>query len=374
VLAELSKVADLRLDGTAPGIADEVLLISAEEVPVADLLANIAEVTSAEWTRHGSSLRLVPSYAAKVRKRQRLLKQRVYSLSGKEGLFSEDRVINLGRPPVAADGKAHPESQLLADILRRIGTTALATIEPGHRVVYSTDPTRAQRSLPRGTRSTIQSIAELAESESEERPRTRIGFVKANLAFARALGDDTIDVSLILFGSDGRTTYKVDRNLFPTGSPNWRETDRRDPEQTEDKVRTPISYSTHPIVRGALESAPQESARCLAAEPYRSILLRPDLYEPLGLQPSDALLSLSRHLRKPIVANVPDYLFDFFKGEFGLTVEKFHWMLGNGGWARLDERKGWLIVRPSDDLRSGTDRTNRPALVGQNRPRGLPFA
>jgi hypothetical protein len=62
----LSKSAGVKMD-VNPQIANEVIIVSAKDVPLKTLMDKIASVTSGEWRADGETYRLQPSNVARNR-------------------------------------------------------------------------------------------------------------------------------------------------------------------------------------------------------------------------------------------------------------------------------------------------------------------
>src|ERR1700722_11572392 len=60
VLPELGKLAGIDLQASKD-TANEILVISVKNTPLADILPRIATVTSGEWKHDGNTIRLVPN-------------------------------------------------------------------------------------------------------------------------------------------------------------------------------------------------------------------------------------------------------------------------------------------------------------------------
>lgn len=194
VLEGLSKQTGVTF-ATSPQTADEVLLVDVKDVPLTDLMKQLAKAAAAEWQSEGEGFRLVRSQAlhnqqereyydaraANVRKEQEALLKayqetkpitpaeaaKIAELQRRQ-MEQISTAVSEGRPisGTSIDRSAlnaNPTTRLLLRLLTSFTPADLARIPQGARVVYSTAPTRVQRPLPGAASRAIADFAREAE-------------------------------------------------------------------------------------------------------------------------------------------------------------------------------------------------------------------
>ena len=176
VLKELSQTTKLNLVAS-PQTENDVLVISVKDVPLADLMARIATVTSGQWKQDGTTYRLIADAKTRKTEEQTDLAERVADIrkaiqsrvdQQKKSAELMQKMIAENEKKLAAakkDAKVKtkesddddvnfqegmmetPEDQAITSILQSIDPSILASLEDGDRVVFSTDPTHTQRGL-----------------------------------------------------------------------------------------------------------------------------------------------------------------------------------------------------------------------------------
>lgn len=199
---ELSKAAGVTFT-TSPQTADEVLLVDVKEVPFEDLMKQIAKVAAAEWRPESDGYRLIRSQAMQNQQereyydaRAALIKQKQTQLqqelskqkpltpeSAREAAAQQQRqteevngAIREGRPlqPIRFDSaamSANPASRLMKKLVSMLNPGDLARMEANTRLVFSSFPTRAQRSLPSGANRAISDFVREHQIWLEAQPR-----------------------------------------------------------------------------------------------------------------------------------------------------------------------------------------------------------
>ena len=197
-LKVLSKV-DLEV---SPQTKNEVLIVSAKGVPLSDLMARIASVTSGEWKQEGAAYRLVGDVAlrdreerAEAAKRTEAIRKAIQDraanekktfdainkqLAAAEAKARADAKAKKGQGDTAQGDADHSdaddsqnvslEDQLITGLLKGIDPSVLGQIEAGDRLVFSTDPTRTQRALGGDATEIINDYIQNHDKDADQTP------------------------------------------------------------------------------------------------------------------------------------------------------------------------------------------------------------
>ncbi len=179
VLKSLGAQAHLSLLST-PEMGNEVIVVSATNVQVEDLLNRIATATSGSWKQEGQSYRLIANSmlrrqedkkeitdravairklietrVAEERKQQEALAKRLaIEAANQKATKNIDKTKTDPKlPPIpqttqtAGDMPSGAEESAITHLLLGIDASVLAQLGPKDRIVFSTNPTRRQRQL-----------------------------------------------------------------------------------------------------------------------------------------------------------------------------------------------------------------------------------
>jgi hypothetical protein len=179
IVKELGALAKVDLEVSAQ-TENEVLVISASDVPLSALMARIASVTSGEWKQEGTVYRLVGSTIVRNQeerdefsKRVTAIRKAIQSRIKEEETFQQAVAKAEAKEKAAAKadvkGKkktgeeateeedaveetqaSSPEEMAITGLIKELDPAVLAQIESGDRLVFSTEPTRTQRNLGAG--------------------------------------------------------------------------------------------------------------------------------------------------------------------------------------------------------------------------------
>lgn len=143
----------------------EVLLISVRDVPLSDLMARIATVTSGKWRHEGTTYRLIADPAQRQREERKQQAERLAlvrkvisdrvaaSLQGQKENAKEFATASKGGAQQDDQALANraalsdPEAGLFESLLQTLDPSVLSEMEPGDRVVFSTDANAMQRDM-----------------------------------------------------------------------------------------------------------------------------------------------------------------------------------------------------------------------------------
>lgn len=415
-VAEIAKASGEVLTA-APAMARDIVVVAAKDVPLEDLLARLAEATSGTWVPVEGGRRLQPDVARRTREAQMTAQRRLAAIRKEIA----DRVAALSKkqPATLPEGKEPTEAQMreqmewyqaqdpgqraLTQLLRMLDPALIAAMQPGDRVVFSTQPTRMQRPMGGNAAAVVAQFVEAHNEQvkdvtpedlqqemppgfqmpewirermlRESRPIKEAG--KALLVLERTSAFvDLTSVSLKLYDRTGRVVKSEDTQIYET-DPMAMFADVRAnnqaaaPSAGAPAKRTPIVLSENTKEFEKLFSGMMgmNMQLTLNIKPeFREVLTRPDLHDPLGFRTSDSLLALADLQGRPLVAVVPDSMggggmSGMFRRREGETVESFLAELRRSTSVTLSEANGWLTVVPKDPAETRKDRMNREAVA-----------
>lgn len=172
LLAEIGRQTNQTLEASA-NVRDDVVALDCKNAPSADVMAKIASVLHAQWTKAGSSLVLSrdPNLAAADERAEQAAKvaiarKKIAALVEKVKGFGEFNATAAKKyvqdqTPVITNGTGRfdaatfqsalersPGTRALVALLSRMSDSELGALISGKRVVFSNSPTRMQRPLP----------------------------------------------------------------------------------------------------------------------------------------------------------------------------------------------------------------------------------
>jgi hypothetical protein len=405
VLAELGKAANLTLT-TSPQTADEVMVISATDVPLSDLLAKIATAASAEWRQEEGGYRLVPATGMRTREEQEALNARIAAIRK-----SINDVLAKKKPskPAGKDaaGKAGADEEdsfpgtvgdtTVYEIAARTDLAAIAALANGERVVFSTQPTRMQRRFSGDITGLINTfIAEhnkqvanngdpTNDPEMEKLPSfiremagrmsKPIGQVSKALFVVSRMGLGMFGMTqaeLRLYDPSGKVSFTVPANIRMPGSgiEAMMETLAITPKDPKEKPATVTPVELSPDSKAFMETFSSGGMGALRGlkmtTDIRTKIYRPDQYDPLSYLPTDEVLALAKKQNRPVVAVLPDDAVSLVTNMMPSqkpTVEQFEKRLAGAGESRIVSDAAWLIIKPVRPAEARANRLDRAALT-----------
>ncbi len=452
VLKELGKLAKVDLQAS-PQNQNDVLVISVKDLPLKDVMTRIALATSGDWKQEGSTYRLVASTiirkqedreesakrTAKVRKaiNSRLTEEKKAldeaakaELATKKGNKADTTAKKKTADEIAADAieafgqRGTPEESAITALLADIDPSVLAQIDEGDRIVFSTDPTRMQRSLGGGATEIINNLIQRHDSNvGDKKPDLndalggmteqqadmvrqmmrrqntgKIGavakalLIASNASSGSFLNSDTLGIELRLYDAKGKVVFTSTSNLqfdddnvmqkvmaaAATAAAARLGTPTNKPEVDNSK-KTPIEYS-------ADSKALQESVKGMMVGKWtvqlkrelRQKLFLPNLYDPLSFGETDQVLSYAKYVGKPLVANIPDSASEGIQ-PFGdgnsTTVESFAEDLKKAVKMQIVQDEAFTVLKPAFPVRARAERLDRlalAALLQATQEKGIP--
>lgn len=193
VLPEIGAKAGIDLRPAA-NIADELLLVRVEDAPVGELMTKIAQAVGAEWVQEGDIYRLarpnsiieserraeieerakrlrraLEKFTADVRKSPnwtlddvRAAKQKSQRDANQQRQLLQGQNIGgtLRSFSFGGGSEISPAGRALARMISMVNINDLAALESGERVVFSTSPTRMQKSIAGGVQEVFRILAQ----------------------------------------------------------------------------------------------------------------------------------------------------------------------------------------------------------------------
>lgn len=424
-LDAIAKLTSVSLAVSQP-MESEIVLVDVKDVPLSTVMAKIAAVTSGAWEQvTGGGYRLIPDSSLRrqegVSSRMQRVKKlddqikKLYDPIQKKPQLNADNVGNgsmNGNLSVGLGGGGtgmtmtdeSPSGRAVARILKAIGPGPFADLEPGDRVVWATNPNRAQTALPSAANSAIQTLvdeqrvfaaAAAKNKKDDNNPPEQQEAIKqitdmfglnldsmskplagppAKVLFiaARQSIFGNVALSLILFDANGKVIMTGRNNLQVGGGfldmgdlTDMANQMKQPPKQDNEKeiALSPLSKEMA-TMRGA-GGMNGNTMQAKIPDDLRKALLKPDERDPLSFAESEATVALAASKGKGLVAELPDSMLQFsiagFVGGQKLTLSSFADKLRKV--AAVEEQDGVLVVKPTDPFGNRLARVDRKALA-----------
>ncbi|MFN3730357.1 MAG: hypothetical protein ACK4XJ_11695 [Fimbriimonadaceae bacterium] len=448
LLAKLSAETGVRLE-VAASMANEPIFLAVTDVPLAELMNRIAAATNGEWERAGEGYRLNRGTALTQKLRAQELAARAEMIkaaldrylttyrstevldeaSAKKSVEEQmkrraeiaqqlqqqhnsrgDGVATQVRSSFTDSRMPAGPSRLAFELLMQtLRADELAKIEPGERVVFSSNPTRMQRAAifdanrvaseyvrlnnivanaarqVRATEdvSTNIQIQMPGSVNPDAKPLTRIG--KVLLVVTRRSHDPVLNLELRVFGTDGSMIdqYASALMLQPQGSGSAKVASEPKFEfsplsrelltlLTGQSPNTGGAFGAVTIQTIAGGGSPtmvfSSSGGPVTAPKISDALLerltKPEEFDPLSFYVADAFYALAKSSKKNVVASVPDSLFSVVAAGMARTnldPETFSAESGFFG-TKAQSDEAWLVVSAAEPWTAQQARIPREAL------------
>jgi hypothetical protein len=383
VLAELSKASGIRMDASV-SVASDVLVVSVKDATVSDVMRQIAGALHAEWTQgsagnytlsRSQSMALKDVRAEQAERAAALARgiARNTAAVKAQGKFDDEAAKKLAKAnqemmdrmmsPGGAPGTMRvtggpggdmaaksPAGRAITNILSQLGTSQLASMVTGNRVVFSNHPTRMQLALPNGAIVALEQFVREQKLYAEAQQAVRKAddgrrFIISGLGDSETgAGDARLGLGTALLVVDpgpGRNPtvqlLVTDRNggVLARGSMSLpMETQAPKPTEVKFDGEKPIELSDlalefsktvqgpggapgQRMVRVALAAGsdsfemsgdPMARPPMKTSKELRERILNPEKYEPLALAPGEAFSAVVDGWGKNLVAYLPDDL------------------------------------------------------------------
>lgn len=444
-LGALAKV-DLQV---SPQTENEVLVVSVKDVPLIDVMTRIATVASGEWKREGSVYRLVASQTVRnLEQRDETAKRIALIRKGIESRITNEEKTEKRMAKLAADAAAKSKSiskveakptkksgeeenkadedqaaapnaaydeHAITELLKEIDPSVLAQVDAGDRIVFSTEPTRTQRSLGQNATEVVnefiqkhdstvtatppdvtEQLSGLSDQQAEmikqmmKRQMSKIGQASKALLIASSSPmaifgiSNSIQLELRIYDSkggvafSGTSTLETDENDFMAKV-------RAQAEEAAEaaaagkspadalKPTVPPAKST-PIELSEDSKALEEAAGGMKGDKFsmklgqdlRKKLFSPSIYDPLSFIETDEILAYAKLKGKPLVANLPDQAFGSITTGIGgekKSLEAYAEEIDKGTVMTSVKDESFTVIKPAFPAKSRVDRLDRVALT-----------
>ena len=390
ILEQLSAQTGTKLKASSK-VGQEILFISAKDVELAELKKRIARATDAVWIKESDAeylvrtpaedrkvwakhisirKKLVPEALADAKERLSIpfdakkLADELAALPSEADVRGDEaraRARQLAYKELTANGALN---RLLKRLILACAPEDLAAVDSYERHIFAIEPTRAQKGIDR--KKAVAALSEFALEQQAWIDAASATGVPEN--FVRNASDPRtqLDVSPSLPGGVLLEVKRGDMaalmivNLIghkpPLGrrvlaqevlaDPVRRFLDQGPVAPDKDDIAVDLSADSKLFLdRMGSQASEPLSPRLL------EILLHPDLEEPLGLAPSDALHGYSKLVGKNIVAAVPDMA--AFAGWYTspgqpVRVKVMINALVKAGMIEITDEPGWQVIAPTD--------------------------
>lgn len=418
IVAEIAAQTGLPL-ATTDDAKLHVLIVSVTDVDVEALLERIATVTSSKWETVGEKRTLLPDEAKRRQEQSEQNAKRVAEFKKAQDKFRERLANKPEIDPETGEEFTYeifetPAEKALAELALLIDPNEVARLSDDGRIVFSTAPNRMQRRMPsaRATQILNALVADHNTWAAEQLKR------EADQA-QDILGDPEMAAYYEMFmarmkpklfeGAPAKAILVIEMEGtffgFPSGSPavklnvydqkgvavisselqmggGWMDTIEVSPEEmgedeeTKETITDEQQQKIKPEDRVLVEFS-EKSKVFLAMEtmgptsftipePLIELLRDPTNNDPLSFHHSDMLHAIAKAKKLDVVANLSDT--DMFESiglgaaEGGVSVGQAYSTLTEDGSSTVVEKDGWVLVSPSDPVRSRRLRQDRDAL------------
>lgn len=429
VVEKLSKQVGVPL-WTASQTGAEMLCISVKNVKLSDLLQKVAQVTSGEWRAEDGGFRLirpvglVNAQAAERLKMRRAavseaIRKKVEAVYAKPKPGAASAVPDLsGMNPF---GGSAPTEKAIVRLLQMSNTSLLAQLEDGERIVYSSQANRMQNQINGNVATIVQELITSHNQAIRNQPVEVGGDSDIDIeqvrAFLKELGigaDDrpidsrpaklllvasrgggmmgmsflmgeSIGLELLLFDATGKVIFRGQSSLqlgsglagiFGAAMEEALATvGGQAPQQKEPpKVDGPdgeVEFSARTKeVLGIFGNASGPMGPRLPtniSKESESLLLRPDINDPLSFEQTDVLFAIAKVKGWQVVANLPDSRISFLGQMMGggpkSKVNEAILSFREDANVKAIESSGWYLVMPADPIEARIQRVDRPSLA-----------
>lgn len=420
----------------------EMLCVSVKDVKLAELLKKVALVTSGEWRAEEGGYRLIrPVGITNAQNAERLKLRRAAiaeSIKKKvEAIYAKPKQGNAGASPdfgaINPFGGSGPTEKAIVRLLQMANTSLLASLEDGERIVYSSQANRMQSQINGNVATVVQELITAHNQEIRNKPVEVGGDSDIDIeqvrAFLKELGiaaedrpidsrpakllliasrgggmmgmsflmGESIGLELLLFDASGKVTFRGQSTLQLGGglsgifgeameaalaSVSGQQPKLKDPPKVEGPDgEVEFSARTKEVLGIFGSSAGPMGPRLPTniSKETESLLLRPDVHDPLSFDQTDALFAIAKVKGWNVVANLPDSRLSFFGQMMGSSPKSKvnDAVIGfrTDGNIKLTESGGWFVIMPADPIDARLQRVDRPSLatlLGAAKNKGVP--
>jgi hypothetical protein len=394
-------------------LAPCTLMVYAPSATVAEVQEKIAQATNGTWSKRGGVwyLEQTPeqikaderTYQDQRRKaiqalldynKKKLQAQKPFTESHARKLYEEMRDFAKIYGPNDSDrvsNRVHelemesPASRLNRRFLLALDIDTLASVQPGERRVFSTQPTPMQAPMPGEI---AKEIAQYVEEQNlwarvtGEQPVTNENGDGLGLEFGAnvspvpgpigtvlltvdAYHDDTFSFRLDVFDRNGILVIEAESSPWDTlietnmGAPG---VEKSLAPQTELSSLPPESKA----LWGVLNVSSRKTDRWKeVTDAMMTLWRRPTQRDPLAYYVGGLIAKETAALKKSLVAVVPDDFMELLEERIIAEIQKYQRRVPPIEWmydARIDEEPNWLILTPVNPLRLRKEYQDRSVL------------
>lgn len=397
-IADLAEKTGKKL-ACSPAMEREVLILNLHDAPLDKVMAEIANVTSGTWTQEGDITYLSTNGSVRAGEEQKAADH----LSGQIDAFLKKQQDTMAKAAKEAGDQSvnaaaamfgmMGNSSSLMKLAFAIGAKQLAVSEGG-RVVFSTNPTGMQKSLPSAAGPIIADYVtehnKMAVMAKQDEP-------------AKIDSDENMSALMDLFGSRMKKPQPITappakalvvasrRGLFGGLTLELKLYDANGKVLASSTMPIMVDMPFDPETIGKPAPAPKTQGKDIELSPVAQELYKagnsfgvmggssnlklsaaaldamkdPVEHDPLSFVYSEGLIAVSKDRNEQLVADLPDGMLSFFgnltaKGK--LTQDSFLKDLQGDDKGHVQEANGWLIVSPDNPVKSRKERADRFAL------------
>lgn len=394
----------------SPELAREIVVIEVENRPLGEVMTRLATASLGRWEPSGEGFRLLPDLNARAAEERAEAAVRI--ASARKKIADELKPPAPPKPPKAkTKGEEEEDEEMVMPIGPGDKTIArlLAKLDPSlfggaeeDRMVFATNPTRAQRPMPAGWQPIIDAYVKARNDRAGAMSSTAGGeedammdkmpaFVKEMIARQTRRIDGAAKAILAI----GTTPFMGGRNATLTiydgqgkavgNEQEWLDGGmmeaimaragaavKADAKPTTKPTPLPLSDDTKAFeklqtgaVAGPFGGGGSPDSMTAAIPPaLRAKLLRPDLTDPLSFRPTDMVRHYAKAQKRPLVAVLPDSMDKIraMAAEDG-TIESVAANIDAGIDVVRVPDAAFVVLRPTRGAESRRLRADRPALA-----------
>lgn len=402
LLKDLSAQTRLTLDVT-PAVANEIVLVNVNMAPFSQLKERLATAVGAEWHQDGAVLRLARGSVLAHEQLKEEQKDRIAQIKKALDKFPEKAMQLKPFDEAAAEAlvtkvealyqKVHgeewrtsgtneaqflesdtPTGRLATTIFASLDPATLAALDPGDRIVLSTQPTAMQLPLRMKGRDAIIAFerdqATLARALEKRKHRVFEGTggmdagdsteatSRILMVIERPEIGNYLNVELILADAQGKILHRTKPSV-------GLDTEAGSSTVSSDEGMAQFSTGSSQMLEdmrrfmyGQLKLDKNDALMSQISDPVH--------HDPLSFVVADGVFALAESKKESLVAVIPDSVYvrtivDPFQDTHQFRLHAFRKTLNEG--CLVKEESGWFVARPRHFVQCRTNRTDRQALA-----------
>jgi len=396
--------AKLQASGTT---AQDVIAVTATDKPLGEVMRQIAQADGASWQQQNGIWRLVRTEKQQQQQEQQEVEARAAELEkaiqdlDAEAKKPEDASAMATLAKIAADhaergsvpGPYHsptdytlrtPIQRALIRLAAMLDPRQLATLEPGDRIAYSTQPLRLEEKLPDQAGQVLDEFAGeqalWAKAVADLPPRNPTGprFAEDPLEQGGALQAPPVGATLVASRSNSLApvdfrlyVWDAQRSQLQMGSL-WLTTDRVQkqqalfaggPQAAGDPLK--LSADAESYTKAYMPLLARDPSKNLEPDEHqKNVIATPADHDPLSFTATEGFQQLAAAKHEDLVAVLPDDMLiaSLFMLRGKPTLEQFQQTAETMGAIDVAHKDGWTVVTPTWPVEARKERTSREAL------------